>query len=191
MPISHILLRRYGFLSLLDMDRRKLVIITVFAAVIVTALLYKPVSIAVFWLTEPAFKCPVKLSSGEGIVIRNDAGGDGDFGAKRRNGRSHLGIDIQAPIGTPVMASKSGLAFCLNVPTGYGKYVLIYQPDGVLTLYGHLSEWNTETGTLVKRGQIIGFVGKTGNAKSRYIEPHLHFEIRKNNIPQDPQNLVR
>lgn len=173
------------------MNRPKLVILTALIAIILTALLYKPVSVGVFYLTEPAFKYPIKLNSGEGIVVRNDAGGDGDFGSKRRNGRLHSGIDIQAPIGTPVRASKSGLAFCLNVPTGYGKYVLIYHPDGMLTLYGHLSEWNIESATKVKQGSIIGLVGNTGNASSKLIEPHLHFEIRKDNVPLDPRNLMR
>ncbi len=173
------------------MNRSKLIIITFLSAVIVTALLYKPVSITVFHLTEPAFKCPIKLSPGESIVVRNDAHGDGDFGMKRRNGRTHSGIDIKAPVGTPVRASKSGLAFCLNVPTGYGKYVLIRHPDGMLTLYGHLSEWSIDSGASVRQGQIIGLVGKTGNANSKLMEPHLHFEIRKDNIPQDPRNLMR
>ncbi|MCX5679670.1 MAG: M23 family metallopeptidase [Candidatus Omnitrophica bacterium] len=173
------------------MNRSKLIIFTALTTVILTVVLYKPVSITVFHLTEPNFKCPIRLNSGDGIVVRSDVHGDGDFGAKRRNGRSHSGIDIQAPVGTPVRASKSGLAFCLNVPTGYGKYVLIYHPDGMLTLYGHLSEWNIESATRVKQGRVIGLVGKTGNAGSKYIEPHLHFEIRKNNVPQDPRNLMR
>ncbi|MEI6862797.1 MAG: M23 family metallopeptidase [Candidatus Omnitrophota bacterium] len=173
------------------MNKLKLIIISALTAVIVTALFYKPVSVGIFWLTEPAFKYPIKLSPGESAIVRNDAYGDGVFGSKRRNGRTHSGVDIKAPIGTPVRASKSGLAFCLNVPTGYGKYVLIYHPDGMTTLYGHLSEWSIESGTLVRQGQIIGTVGKTGNANSKLIEPHIHFEIRKNNLPLDPQNLMR
>ena len=173
------------------MHRSKLIILTALIAITMTVVLYRPVSIAVFHLTEPAFKYPIKPNSGEGIVVRNDAAGEGEFGSKRRNGRSHSGIDIQAPVGTPVRASKSGLAFCLNVPTGYGKYVLIYHPDGMLTLYGHLSEWNIESGTPVRQGSVLGLVGKTGNASSRYVEPHLHFEIRKDNVPQDPRSLMR
>ena len=173
------------------MARLKLVLLTALMTIVLTAVLYRPVSMGIFYLTEPAFIYPITPNSGEGIVVRNDAGGDGDFGAKRRNGRSHSGIDIQAPIGTPVKASKSGLAFCLNVPTGYGKYVLIYHPDTTLTLYGHLSEWAIESATAVKQGQVIGLVGKTGNADSKRIEPHLHFEIRKGNLPQDPRNLIK
>jgi len=173
------------------MNKPKLVLLTFLITAILTTALYRPVSIAVFHLTEPVFKCPVKLNSGEGIVVRNDAGGKGDFGSRRRNGRTHSGIDIQAPAGTPVMASKSGLAFCLNVPTGYGKYILIYHPDGMMTLYGHLSQWMTESAKEVKQGAVIGLVGRTGNANSKYIEPHLHFEIRKDNAPQDPWKLMR
>jgi murein DD-endopeptidase MepM/ murein hydrolase activator NlpD len=156
-----------------------------------TAMLYRPISIAIFTLTEPYFEYPIRLDSGKGMIIRSDAGGDGEFAAKRLNGRSHTGMDIQAPLITPVRASKSGLAFCLNVPTGYGKYILIHHPDGYQTLYAHLSEWNIISAHQVKRGDIIGFVGKSGNANRKNIEPHLHFEIRKNNEPQDPQKLMR
>jgi murein DD-endopeptidase MepM/ murein hydrolase activator NlpD len=145
----------------------------------------------IFQLTEPRFISPIAIEPGKSLVIRDDSCGNGEFGSKRNGGRTHAGIDIQAPIGTPVMASKSGLAFCLNVPTGYGKYVLIYHPDGMLTLYSHLYDWNIQSAKKVKRGDVIGFVGKTGNAKSKLMEPHLHFEIRKDNIPQDPKNLMR
>lgn len=176
---------------LVNMDKFKTTIPAVLITIILTAVLYTPVSIVAFHLSEPSFRYPIRPNPGEGIVVRNDAGGDGDFGTKRRGGRTHSGIDIQAPIGTPVRASKSGLAFCLNVPTGYGKYVLIYHPDGMLTLYGHLSEWRIESATKVKQGQVIGLVGKTGNASSKFIEPHLHFEIRRDNLPQDPRKLMR
>lgn len=159
-------------------------------AIIITIILYDPVSIAYFKVTEPYFSCPVHDDLHK-IVIRNDAKGSGDFGAKRRNGRSHSGIDIQAPINTPVYASRSGLAFCGNVPTGYGKYVMIYHPDGYQSIYGHLLNWCIAPIAKVRKGDLIGFIGKTGNASSRYIEPHLHFEIRKDGEPQDPQRLMR
>ena len=95
------------------------------------------------------------------------------------------------PVGTPVYASKSGIAFCGNVPTGYGKFVLIYQPDGMQTMYGHLSNWNVSTGKKVRRGDVIGFVGKTGNAASASMQPHLHFEIRKYVTPLNPLRIIR
>jgi len=152
--------------------------------------LHDPISIAYYKITEPYFANPIRLGGGA-PAIRNDAMGDGEFGAKRRNGRSHSGIDIQAPVGTPVYASKSGIAFQGNVPTGYGRYVMIYHPDGTQSIYGHLSNWADHSTRKVRKGDLIGFVGKTGNASGRYIQPHLHFEIRRGGEPQDPGDVMR
>lgn len=160
------------------------------ATAVATVMLYEPASIAVFKITEPHFISPIKSDSGK-IVIRNDSHGEGDFGAKRHNGRSHSGIDIEASVGTPVYAAKSGIAFCGNVPTGYGKYVMIYHPDGFQSFYGHLSAWGILSVQKVRRGDVIGFVGKTGNAASKSMVPHLHFEIRKDGQPQDPRGLMK
>ena len=172
------------------MKSRSLVFIIVPITVFITVILYTPVSIAIYKLREPYFRTPVKVDTG-GLVIRNDIYGEGDFGAKRRNGRSHSGIDIQAPVGTPVFASKSGIAFCGNIPTGYGKYVMIYHPDGFQTIYGHLSNWAVYTTQKVCQGGLIGFVGKTGNAASKHIQPHLHFEVRRDGKSTDPQPLMK
>ncbi|MDD5422388.1 MAG: M23 family metallopeptidase [Candidatus Omnitrophica bacterium] len=144
----------------------------------------------VYKIVEPNFSCPIK-TTGKNLVIRNDAKGDGEFGAKRRNGRTHSGIDISAGVGTPVYASRSGLLFCGNVPTGYGKYVMIYHPDGYQTIYGHLSDWSEYSVRKARRGEIIGFVGKTGNAAGKAIQPHLHFEIKKDGAAQDPRGLMK
>ena len=155
-----------------------------------TVILYHPISVAFFRATEPYFACPIKSDLGK-LTIRNDALGDGDYGTKRRNGRMHSGIDILASVGTPVYASKSGMAFFGNIPTGYGKYVMIYHPDGSQTFYGHLSDWNGKVARKVRRGELIGYVGKTGNAASKLIQPHLHFEVRKGGEPVDPRGLMR
>jgi len=174
------------------MSKRYLII--VLAAVTVTAIVtvfaYKPVSLFVYSIREPYFIRPINAVNAK-MVVRNDAHGDGEFGSKRRNGRSHSGIDILAQVGTPVYAAKSGIAFKAEVPTGYGKYVMIYHPDGYQTYYGHLSEWAISPVQYVNRGDLIGYVGKTGNAASKSIEPHLHFEIRKDGEPQDPRRLMR
>ena len=172
------------------MKSQNLVLMTVAITAIATVLLYGPASLAIYKVTEPYFACPVKTAAKE-IVVRNDALGEGDFGAKRRNGRSHSGIDIKAAVGTPVYAAKSGIAFCGDVPTGYGKYVMIYHPDGYQTMYGHLSNWCIYSPIKVRRGELIGLVGKTGNASSKYIQPHLHFEIRKDGESKDPRSLMR
>ena len=168
----------------------RLFVILAVLSVAATAILYQPVSVAFFKLSEPYFACPIRSDLNK-LTIRNDPIGEGDYGTKRRNGRAHSGIDIVAPIGTPVYASKSGLAFFGNVPTGYGKYVMIYHPDGTQTFYGHLSDWNGKAARRVRKGDLIGFVGKTGNAANKLIQPHLHFEIRKDGNPQDPRGLVR
>ena len=160
------------------------------ATVVITALSYKPVLLLLYHIREPYFTSPIN-TAGAKIVVRNDAHGDGEFGSKRRNGRSHSGIDILAQVGTPVYAAKSGIAFKAEVPTGYGKYVMIYHPDGYQTYYGHLSEWAINAVQHVDRGDLIGYAGKTGNAASKSIEPHLHFEIRKDGEPQDPRRLMR
>ncbi len=172
------------------MRLRSILLITVLATVIVTILLYQPVGLALFKIREPYFGYPIKTGSGK-LVIRNDSMGEGDFGAKRNNGRFHAGVDILASIGAPVYASKSGVAFFGNVPTGYGKYVMIYHPDGSQTIYGHLYDWNGRVTRNVRKGVQVGFVGNTGNAANRRIQPHLHFEIRRDGVPEDPRPVMR
>lgn len=146
--------------------------------------LYKPASILIFHIQEPKFLCPI--DSNGGIKIRSDGYGSGEFGAKRSGGRLHLGIDIQAKIGTPVKAAKSGKAYVGKQNKGMGKHIIIKHPDGTQTIYGHLSKIFIANRQKVKRGDIIGEVGKTGNAWRRAILPHLHFEIRIDGEPVDP-----
>lgn len=173
-----------------NMNKLSLSLAVATLSILITVVLYDPVSVWIFKLVEPNFTCPIKSDSGK-INIRNDSHGEGEFGAKRRNGRLHAGIDIEAPVGSPVYAARSGMAFCGNVPTGYGKYVMIYHPDGYQSLYGHLSGWGISPVKKVNKGDIIGFVGKTGNAASRDMLPHLHFEIRKGGEAQDPNGLMK
>lgn len=172
--------------------RSKNLILAVVVVVIVfiTALLHEPASVLLYKLKEPLFLRPI-ISGSAQIIVRNDAHGSGDFGTKRRNGRSHSGIDMLAPVGTPVYAAKSGIAFRGEVPTGYGKYIMIYHPDGYQTYYGHLSEWVAPSTKRVRQGELIGYVGKTGNAAARSMQPHLHFEIRLNGEPRDPHKLMK
>lgn len=155
-----------------------------------TAFCYVPASLLIYKIKEPYFKRPVNTGSDK-IVIRHDARGSGEFGSKRRNGHFHAGIDILVPVGAPVYAAKSGIAFRGEVPTGYGKYIMIYHPDGCQTYYGHLSDWAVKSAKYVRQGELIAYVGKSGNASYRAIRPHLHFEIRKNGEPQDPKGMIK
>ena len=150
----------------------------------------------VYSLKEPFFAIPIEVgegpSSAKSLPVRNDEQGDGRFGAKRNGARKHLGLDLEAKLGSPVYASKSGWARTSNVPNGYGKLVLINHPGHWQTRYGHLSEFAIKKSQWVRQGDVVGFVGKTGNAGSSGIAPHLHFEIRCKNSPLDPaQELVR
>jgi len=144
----------------------------------------------VYRIKEPFFAMPIeingKIDSIDDLPIRNDDYGDGDFGAKRRGGRLHKGLDLSAKINSPVYASKSGWARQCIVPTGYGNLVIIAHPNREETRYGHLSSFNIKKTQWVTEGDTIGFIGKTGNADINGITSHLHFEIRKNKNPVDP-----
>jgi murein DD-endopeptidase MepM/ murein hydrolase activator NlpD len=120
------------------------------------------------------------------ISVRVDSRGNGWFGAARRGKRWHNGIDLSAKMETPVKAAMSGLAYCSEVPTGMGKFVILKHARGLSTLYGHLSNIYIKNGQMVRQGQIIASVGKTGNARHPRIMPHLHFEIKKDGVIVDP-----
>ncbi len=94
----------------------------------------------------------------------------------------HSGIDISAPTGTPIYAANGGpILYAGWNNWGYGTTVVIGHGPWS-TLYGHMSSRAVGCGQVVGAGQIIGYVGSTGNSSG----PHLHFEIRYRNQPQDP-----
>jgi len=96
--------------------------------------------------------------------------------------RMHTGIDLAAPNGTPVVAADGGQVIQVGYSGGYGNSVLIYHGGGFATFYAHLSGFAVGNGQMVKRGQVIGYVGATGWATG----PHLHFEVRINGAAQNP-----
>jgi murein DD-endopeptidase MepM/ murein hydrolase activator NlpD len=95
-----------------------------------------------------------------------------DYGDARSGGRVHLGIDIFAPTGTPVAAVKSGTLSLESGGAG-GNAAYVHASDGNSYFYAHFSGYNGG-GRQVSQGEVIGYVGQTGNASA----PHLHFEIR-------------
>lgn len=133
---------------------------------------------------EAAYVWP--LGSASTYTERHDTHGSGAFGSRRNGARTHNGIDLVAPVGTPVKAAKSGLARRFHQPRGMGRYLEIEHPDRTVTLYGHLSEWLIADGQWVAQGQPIGLVGKSGNARSSQMQSHLHFELRLQGVPLDP-----
>jgi murein DD-endopeptidase MepM/ murein hydrolase activator NlpD len=98
-------------------------------------------------------------------------------GFGRRWGRPHRGIDIAAPIGTPIMAAAAGeVIFAGWNSGGFGNLVKIRHADGSVTYYAHNHRIWVRTGDLVQQGQQVAEMGSTG----RSTGPHLHFEIRPN-----------
>lgn len=98
-------------------------------------------------------------------------------------GHWHSGIDLAAARGTPVMATLPGVVTVIVSATGYGLHVVIDHGGGLSSLYGHLDTVVVLSGDYVDAGQVIGTVGSTGNATG----PHLHFEIRRDGIAEDPR----
>lgn len=95
-----------------------------------------------------------------------------------RWGRMHKGIDIAAPIGTPIVATAEGVIISAGWNSGgYGNLVKMKHPDGSISIYAHNNRILVRPGQKVKQGQQIAEMGTTG----RSTGPHLHFEIRSNN----------
>ncbi len=103
-----------------------------------------------------------------------------------RWGRMHQGIDLAAPTGTPIYAAQSGSVIRSGWGGGYGNHVVVNHGGGFATLYGHMSRIGTSTGSKVSRGEVIGYVGSTGNSTG----PHLHFETRVNGTAYNPLSYL-
>ena len=123
------------------------------------------------------------------LIIRQDAKGDGCFGVPRSGGRRHNGIDLAAPVGTPVLAIRSGRVAVATTRRGEGHYIVLDHGGAWRSVYLHLSAMDVRPGQRVRQGQRIGAVGKTGNARSPLIAPHLHIEITHHGTPVDPASL--
>lgn len=121
------------------------------------------------------FAWPIKMSSdgGPGRISQH-------FGEKSSlyRGKPHNGLDIAVPVGTPVFAADDGVIMAVDnndrstwSKYQYGRYVLIKHPNGLATLYAHLSKQSVSKGDTVKRGDLIGYSGNTGYSTGA----HLHF----------------
>lgn len=98
--------------------------------------------------------------------------------------KPHLGVDLAAPTGTPIIAAADGKVVFRGVRGGFGKQVIIKHPNGYKTYYGHLSRFarGLHNGSKVKQKNIIGYVGSTG----RVTGPHLDYRISHNNQFKNP-----
>jgi murein DD-endopeptidase MepM/ murein hydrolase activator NlpD len=102
--------------------------------------------------------------------------------------RFRAGVDLTAPVGTPIYAAAAGTLELAASGRGYGKRVVLRHDDGYSTCYAHLAFYarGLRSGQRIERGQVIGYVGRTGTVTG----PHLHFEVRLNDRPLDPLTLT-
>jgi len=99
----------------------------------------------------------------------------------------HSGIDIAGAHGSPIYATADGTVSFAGYRGGYGNMVLINHGYGFETCYAHLSRFAVSSGQWVKRGQVIGYMGRTGRATGT----HLHYEVRVNGVAVNPMNYIR
>ena len=119
-------------------------------------------------------------STGETVCITSP------YGVRRSSRRSHKGIDIRAPLGSPIMAFRSGVVICAEYHRSYGYMVEIQQDDGIVSRYAHMSQILVHKGDRVAPGLMIGRVGSTG----RSTGPHLHFELLLDNRQMNPMTYL-
>lgn len=127
---------------------------------------------------EPALQLPLQGRITSEFGLRNDP----------INGRQrqHHGVDIAAPVGTPIGAAAAGTVVFAGRRGGYGNTIIVEQADGKQTLYGHADQLLAKVGDQIAIGQTIATVGSTG----RSTGPHLHFEVRENGQPINPLTNV-
>jgi murein DD-endopeptidase MepM/ murein hydrolase activator NlpD len=115
----------------------------------------------------------------------------GSFGERidpfNGEGAFHSGVDIGAVFGQPVVAPADGLVEFADFMGGYGRAVIVDHGHGISTRYGHLKAFAVFPGQRIHRGDTIGFVGDSG----RSTGPHLHYEVRINDIPVNPRKYLR
>jgi murein DD-endopeptidase MepM/ murein hydrolase activator NlpD len=102
-------------------------------------------------------------------------------------GAFHSGVDISAGIGSLVIAPADGTVTYADFLGGYGRAVMIDHGHGISTRYGHLSSFAVAAGQYIHRGDTIGYVGSSG----RSTGPHLHYEVRINDVPVNPYKYLR
>jgi murein DD-endopeptidase MepM/ murein hydrolase activator NlpD len=99
--------------------------------------------------------------------------------------RMHKGVDLAASAGTPIVAAADGKVVGAGWHGGYGEQVEIAHAAGLETTYGHMSRIAARIGQVVRKGEVIGWVGSTGLSTG----PHVHFEVTRNGRPVNPMSV--
>ena len=160
-------------------------------SVYVDGILQKETVIQSTVLKEPVTEITQQGTVWNGTVIQ---GGNGRLVWPTGGGRvsrgfvgqypAHNGVDIAGPVGTHIYAADSGVVTkALYTNVGYGIYCII-EHGGYQTLYGHCSRLLVSVGQQVQQGQLIAYMGSTGNSTG----PHLHFEVKRGNTRYNPYN---
>lgn len=130
-----------------------------------------------------------------GMPIRDNYRISSSFGTRTHpitgKKHTHTGLDFAAPQGTDIYAAEDGVVLVAQKWSTYGNTVMIDHGNGLWTLYAHIRNGDggtiVEKGEAVKKGQKIAEVGSTGNSTG----PHLHFEVRKNEVPVNPSGYLK
>ena len=139
----------------------------------------------------PALIIPSNLADEDFITPLVDVASGSGYGLRKNpvsTGWSlHKGIDYPAAINTPVRATRGGVVAFRGWAGGYGRLVRLTHGRGLETRYAHLDRWppGLRVGVTISTGQIIGYVGQSGQATG----PHLHYEVRRYGRPLNPNNL--
>jgi murein DD-endopeptidase MepM/ murein hydrolase activator NlpD len=119
----------------------------------------------------------------EGVIMSSFGSRTDPFSGE---GAIHTGVDLQAPMGTPVHAAADGIVVYAEWSGGYGRLVKVDHGNGLQTYYGHMSRLEVVTGQEIRRGDILGLSGSSGRATS----PHLHYEVRMGGAPVNPYQFL-
>ncbi|ESJ09983.1 peptidase [Cupriavidus sp. HPC(L)] len=131
-------------------------------------------------MKRPFLRSPVEFS-------RMSSGFGGRDHPLHHQWLQHKGVDFAAPTGTKVFATGDGEVDFVGQQNGYGNIIVIKHHNGYSTYYAHLSRFaGIQQGQRVMQGQLIGYVGSTGWATG----PHLHYEFRHNDVPQNPLTIT-
>ncbi len=165
----------------LFITRKKHPLMKAFSLFVLSLVLAIP---SVYWLSnaEPPSISPIggkyKISSSFGLRMH----------PIHKEKKMHKGIDIVAPIGTPVLATSDGEVIkVVEIDTGYGNHIVIQHDKEHKSVYAQLHEIKVVLGQQVKIGEVIGTVGSSGASTG----PHLHYEVLVNGANQDPADFIK